>query len=230
MKKTLFTIEFIFVLVLFVFPYFLPAFSPAEVQLIEMKVTLSGFMMFFWAVLLFIFNFSLYREKQIRLCEEKNMVCGFLALKDFRLHCYVLVAAGLIFIISAVCTGLEFWLASKGFSFPQLVSVMPEGFPLWASFACAVLMSSFFEETVYRFFIPDGLQVLFNGKFIPLTEICALLFFSLGHRYLGIPGVLNAVLSGAVLRLLFVKTRSIWINTLVHAFYNSAVYLMAAML
>ena len=97
MKKTLFTIEFIFVLVLFVFPYFLPAFSPAEVQLIEMKVTLSGFMMFFWAVLLFIFNFSLYREKQIRLCEEKNMVCGFLALKDFRLHCYVLVAAGLIF-------------------------------------------------------------------------------------------------------------------------------------
>ena|SRR5574344_595660 len=88
-------------------------------------------------------------------------------------------------------------------------------------FAC----SSFFEEVLYRFYLPESLISLLTKKThfrysrITSETICILLF-ACAHRYLGIPSVINAAAAGIILRLCYKKSSSVSAGTAAHFAYN----------
>ena len=88
------------------------------------------------------------------------------------------------------------------------------------------LFSAFYEETVYRFFIPECLSKLISEKIhnrrlcFFITEGTALLLFALGHMYLGFLSVLNAAFAYIVLRFVFRKSGSLLPGTSGHFAYN----------
>ena len=85
--------------------------------------------------------------------------------------------------------------------------------------------SAFYEETIYRFYLPKVLnrfcQKMQNNKTKFLTsEGIPCICFAFAHLYLGIFSVINAVIAHVILRGCYKKTNSIFVNTLVHSLYN----------
>ncbi len=119
------------------------------------------------------------------------------------------------------------------------------GLRQWLSAIAALAAGAFYEECLYRAFLPDvsllllaralqgrtatqeGSSAAREGFFLrhekALTALvegsCALLF-AFSHRYLGIPAVVNALLCGIVLRRCYTKTGRILCGTAAHCCYN----------
>lgn len=94
-------------------------------------------------------------------------------------------------------------------------------------FFCSLnfLFSAFYEESLYRFFLPEALLYFTRNckdrKMAAIDcEIISCMLFALGHIYLGILSVINAALAYIVLRICYKKTESIIPGTLAHFLYN----------
>lgn len=99
----------------------------------------------------------------------------------------------------------------------------PQNFSQWVFCILNFFTAAFFEEIIYRLYLPDGFTKLFekNSKLIIiLSEIIALVFFALGHLYLGIFSVINAGGAYLLLRALYKKTNSIFYSIIIHFLYN----------
>lgn|SRR5574344_2583 len=114
-------------------------------------------------------------------------------------------------------------------------SVIPNSALQWIS--CVVILSigAYYEESLYRQFIPDMACLLLESKVTkPRTgkyvragiEISTVLLFAFAHRYLGVVGILNALLCGTILRLCTIKTGSIYTSTTIHFLYNICMFLL----
>ena len=124
--------------------------------------------------------------------------------------------------------------------------IFPSSFLGWINFFFGVIFAAFFEEVIYRFYLPrtfrEILQKRLTGKkkasekmfdnqrLSVFCEGLALLLFGLGHIYLGILGFLNALVCGAALRLCMIKTKSLWMTFGIHAVYNFLSFLVAFLL
>ncbi|MCR5317489.1 MAG: CPBP family intramembrane metalloprotease [Treponema sp.] len=96
------------------------------------------------------------------------------------------------------------------------------------SVALNFFAGAFYEEVVYREFLPENLYALLDGllpggleravKFF--VEVSAVLLFALAHRYMGIFAVANAALCAIALRNCYVKTDAAYTGTVVHFLYN----------
>lgn len=89
------------------------------------------------------------------------------------------------------------------------------------------LFSAFTEEVLYRFYAPEILCNMLEEKIgkknaLIISEIFVGMMFALGHRYAGIPAVINSILGYAVLRMNIKKTGSLAMNTALHFIYNIA--------
>lgn len=90
------------------------------------------------------------------------------------------------------------------------------------------LFSAFFEELIFRFYVPAALSGLLKKihagkKFYPAAEIFTAVVFALCHRYMGFFSVLNALFAHFLLRFCFKKTGSIFCSSLTHFLYNITV-------
>lgn len=94
-----------------------------------------------------------------------------------------------------------------------------------------LIFAAFFEETIYRFYVPVFLTsylILNNPKIhgIPklifriLIELFVLLIFAFSHRYLGIFSVINAAIAHLIFRLTLIFTNNIFTSTTAHFIYN----------
>lgn len=115
--------------------------------------------------------------------------------------------------------------------------IFPSSLLGWINFFFGVIFAAFFEEVIYRFYLPRAFREILGKKLSQnnqrLSVFCeglALLLFGLGHIYLGILGFLNALVCGAVLRLCMIKTKSLWIPFGIHAVYNFLSFLVAFLL
>lgn len=112
--------------------------------------------------------------------------------------------------------------------------VFPKNFIGFINFILGVISSAFLEEVIYRYYLPQAfkeiisLRFRINPKVSVLCEGAALLLFASGHLYLGILGFFNALVSGAVLRLCMIKTDSVLISFVSHAFFNFMSFLFLA--
>lgn len=104
--------------------------------------------------------------------------------------------------------------------------LLPDTFFTWFFCILNFLFSAFFEEVIYRFYLPMSLHSFFSQKsqenkavFILIEVICSL-FFAFSHLYLGFLSVLNAFFAHIVLRSSFFVSRNIYCNTAAHFLYN----------
>jgi len=120
--------------------------------------------------------------------------------------------------------------------------IFPSSFLGWINFFFGVIFAAFFEEVIYRFYLPRVFREILqkrltakkktsekmfdNQRLSVFCEGLALLLFGLGHIYLGILGFLNALVCGAALRLCMIKTKSLWIPFGIHAVYNFLSFLI----
>ena len=97
------------------------------------------------------------------------------------------------------------------------------------AFAFSVAAFAFFEELLYRLFIFEGGFFLLGergrGKKIGCFFF-ALALFAAAHRYMGLGAVVNALVSGALLQMLYLKTGRIEMPCVIHCAYNFILFLV----
>jgi membrane protease YdiL (CAAX protease family) len=134
---------------------------------------------------------------------------------------YASASFGALCVISSV---IELVLHFTGSSVHQNVALPSTAISVVfciVEFAC----SSFFEEVLYRFYLPEALISLltkiprFRYSLMTAETVCIMLF-ACAHRYLGIPSVINAAAAGIILRLCYKKSGSVSAGTAAHFLYN----------
>lgn len=96
----------------------------------------------------------------------------------------------------------------------------------WLVCIMTIFVGAYYEETVYRQFLPNTLILLCGTRKWKKVaiELSSLLLFAFSHRYLGWMAVLNAALCGFVLRICRKKTGSVYTGTIAHIIYNTIMY------
>lgn len=101
---------------------------------------------------------------------------------------------------------------------------LPDTLVSWIFCILRFIFAAFFEETIYRYYLPEYLHSLLkenSKKSYPiLIEIVCMLLFAAAHIYMGIFSVINAIFAHAVLRFTFKKTNSIFPGFIAHFLYN----------
>lgn len=105
----------------------------------------------------------------------------------------------------------------------------------WIFIIFSVATAAFYEEIIYRQFMPEILKIIFfeknKKKWISiLIDFISLLIFAFSHRYLGWIAILNAFICGFILRLCYTKTNSIWTGAAAHFSYNMTLILFGIFL
>ncbi len=136
---------------------------------------------------------------------------------------YFLVCFGFLWMTSAA---LQIFAGVFGKSAMQSVA-KPIGLG-WIFCALNFLFSAISEEILYRFFLPDGLNLISeavrNARIKSVLRIFSdffsALIFAFSHRYLGFFSVVNAFFAHGILRFCYNKTGRIELNFILHFLYN----------
>jgi len=136
---------------------------------------------------------------------------------------YALVTFGALSLTASV-TELFFHL--RGMQSPVIPS-LPSSAAQFFFCVLNFIFASFFEEVLYRLYLPDMLFRFIS--YIPhitpklaavLGECAAVLLFAFAHRYLGAASVVNAAAACVILRICCKKSGTVWTNTAAHFAYN----------
>lgn len=190
------------------FPVILPLFTVSkEVSFNWSVFPASQVYLFFFSLILIIANPELRPEK-----------------KDFPLWKKILLIP-LAFLLLTLLSFLLQKLGNLITKGPAVHIQKPESSGQWIYCSMNFLFSSFYEEAVYRFFLPEALiwltrNVKDRKMAIADCEIISMILFSLGHIYMGFFSVLNAALAYIILRYCFRKTGSLVPGTMAHFAYN----------
>ena len=218
MKKTLYAIEFIAVLIILLIQ---PCFIRQNQVVPAIEFTKSTALSLVIAIFLYfpnrkIFDLS-YAQKENFRPKDETIIKKISTLT---------VSFGLLVTIGCVFSALAYFL---GFN-DDLKTCIPKGVFSWISFIIAILVASFYEESLYRFYVPECLNFLLGKKFYLANEILALIFFAFAHSYMGAMGVTNAFFSGIILRKCFLQTKNLYLNAMIHFLYNFFAVIVSAAL
>jgi membrane protease YdiL (CAAX protease family) len=121
-------------------------------------------------------------------------------------------------------TGLAVSLISPLFSAVPAAAAIgsPQTLPAWIVMVLSCISTGYLEESYFRFYLLTRLEEL--GIRAGRLVLIPVLFFALCHVYEGPWGVLNAVLAGTLLALVFLQFRSLHGIALAHGLYNAFVY------
>jgi membrane protease YdiL (CAAX protease family) len=98
----------------------------------------------------------------------------------------------------------------------------PANFTGWLVMFFSCISTGYLEESFFRFYLLTKLEK--TGIKAGGLVFVSTLLFALCHVYEGPWGVLNAVLAGTLLALIFLHHRSLHGIALAHGFYNAFVY------
>ena len=115
----------------------------------------------------------------------------------------VILAFALAFGIINIC----------GWSFGSSGSSAFDALPAWVLLV-VVVRAGFIEELFYRGYAIERLQLLTGNRF--LSALLPLLLFALFHYRQGPAGITIALLSGAVMTVVYVYRRNLWITITTH--------------
>lgn len=234
MKKYAFWIVFLYV---FLFLVILPIGGQFLGERQEAVVAYYPFLVFFNGVISFLIYFLALKgrifEKHVLREKKPFFVYSSCALVCFGSLCLSPVIFETISYFFEIGGGIQ-------------KVIFPSSFLGWINFFFGVIFAAFFEEVIYRFYLPRAFREILqkrltgkkkasekmfdNQRLSVFCEGLALLLFGLGHIYLGILGFLNALVCGAVLRLCMIKTKSLWIPFGIHAVYNFLSFLIVFLL
>lgn len=106
----------------------------------------------------------------------------------------------------------------------------------WFLFFLLTVFFASSEEILYRYYLPNTFSFFIGNFFhddnsktkrflIESSELFSVILFSLAHRYLGIPAVIHAFISGVILRWNIKKTDTLVSVCLIHSLYNCIVFI-----
>lgn len=217
MKKSLFTIEFILVFIILVLP---PIVFPAA-NTNELKIQLSLNSIYLLAASLYLYFSNRELLSKIKISNQTNI---------FVLHSQFLISFSLLIAFSLFFQILFSKFLNNAESSVSVKPVLPANFIQYASFFAQIIISAFYEEILYRFYIPQKLRIFIKEKYFVFAEIFSVLIFAFSHKYQGIAGISNAFFSGLILRFLFVKSGNIFVSALCHIFYNIFIFFISALI
>ena len=137
-------------------------------------------------------------------------------------------AAGLPgLMLTGLCISFLVMLFSgdQGLTPPPKVEA-PANIPGWIVMVLSCLATGYLEESYFRYYLLTKLE-----KQLPMAAlriIFSTVLFSFCHVYEGPWGILNAVLAGLILSLLFIRFRSLHGIAWAHGAYNMFVYVMGS--
>jgi len=99
----------------------------------------------------------------------------------------------------------------------------PSGITGWAALALFVFAAAYFEELFFRVYLPAKLAEAPGITTVRAVAVSTLMF-AVCHVYAGPWGFVNAALSGAVLAVVFLRTKSFHGVGIAHGLYNMAVF------
>lgn len=111
---------------------------------------------------------------------------------------------------------------------------IPSGIKQWIICIVTLAISAYYEESLYRQFLPNYVSFLVlsdkSKKWLKWALECVcILIFAFSHRYLGWIAVVNAAVCGSILRFCCVKTGSIYTSAIAHFTYNVLMYVFLAL-
>lgn len=211
MKNRHFYLEFILISCFFLIP---PLFVN---QIRSFSVSWNSLLFIIFELFIAIF---LYTQNEKNDSTHKNQIKLFSFLVNQGL---TLLVFGLLCLSSVIFNILAYYVKSE-----DIEVILPQKASEYFLYIIVFLMSAFFEEVLYRKFLPESLirfcNFIRNEKILRIAkwsaEIIAVLVFAFAHRYLGYLAVLNAFVSGIILRLCYIKSKSIFPGFIAHAAYN----------
>lgn len=216
MKKRYILAEFLIVFVFLLIP---PIFADKGTYLSE-EFSFSVLAEFFIAAILQ-FQFKIENK-----CKKKSANEKFIWLVN-SLKWSALTLGFLMLIFAAVhAFSFAFKVSSAQ---TEILLKNPENVLSWTFLIFTLAAGAFFEEVLYRQFVPETLNSLLEKWKIPV-EIFSVVIFALAHRYLGWISVCNAAFCGAVLRLCRIKTASIAPSFAAHFIYNLSLVVFSVLL
>ena len=141
------------------------------------------------------------------------------------------ITLGMLLIVYTIIETVSFFIPSILHNSISKAVEMPVSVISWIHFITGIFVSAFYEEALYRQFMPEISLLLIqyihfksekqkqwikNG-----IEGIWILIFAFSHLYIGIPAVLNALFCGIILRRCFKSTGNLLAGTLAHFTYNS---------
>lgn len=232
MKKKYLIFEFIVVLSLLVLP---PLFSKQSETSTQIAFSSASIIQFFIAAALefqFIYlkkheNNKNQNEYFLYKTSEKKEVTS----RTFTSNCFLsFKTLILLCLTAALMTGLN-RLFPDFFTTSQVEVSTAKNLKEFAIYIIQIIIAAFYEEELYRQFLPETLLSISNSntkRTCIIIESIGILIFALSHRYLGIAGVVNAAISGTVLRLYCRKrTTSVFPSFTAHAFYNTILLIIS---
>ena len=155
---------------------------------------------------------------------------GFSALEEEKPHKRDLLPFG-IGLPGLIIIGLFISLLVSLFS--QVLSITPPplveapvNVPGWIVMVLSCLATGYLEESYFRYYLLAKLENFALRPAVSISLSTAL--FSLCHLYEGPWGILNALLAGLLLSVLFIRYRSLHGIALAHGVYNVFVYIMGS--
>lgn len=249
MRKWLIYLEFFLLCGFFVIiPLFLP--SP-DINTISLNLSPM-------IIILACLSFYLYYRYEYSLSERQNrsfLIILFNSGKVFT--CFgILVLINVVLSLISHISYLKNGIFSECFSNQITLDLKDFNFLTGISGFIKFFISAFWEETLYRLFFPTALLIFsgnFRSRFLEkrdengicknekflkiydigtrcIVELLCVVIFAVGHRYLGRIAVLNALLCGIVLRIFYLKNKSILYSFSAHFLYNIFILLLTIVL
>ena len=126
----------------------------------------------------------------------------------------------------AICASLFELAAIALKAQPSGSVILPSTFLEFLICAFTLCASAFYEECLYRLYLPKAFGIIARAKknaaLFWLAEAAAVLLFAFAHRYQGTLALFNAMAAGIVLRLSYAKSKSVWPPFIAHLAYNAA--------
>lgn len=195
-------IVFFLVLFFFIIP---PALFPSHpVETISFPGT--NLVLFLFSIFLFYFT----QKKDLK--KNKNRF-------------FKLIVNSVLCFLSLFALGMIFNFIAFHFSQKTNAIFLPETKKEVFYIALSFLFSAFYEEILYRLYIPEQIKsfvckIKSNFTVFVISEIPVLFLFALAHKYNGIFAVFNAGFAYIILRFFYKKTDNIFVNVASHFFYN----------
>ena len=202
MKKKYIFIEFIFVCLFFLLP-------PLFTQKVQNNISFSWQNVIYQLLIALSLNFMQKKSLPPKVTLYKNVnILNFLS--------YFPLTLGSLLIFNALIFTLNLYITKTTYNISNLSSQN-----INIGLIIQFLVAAFYEETLYRSFVPEFILYLFDKKTfrLPLEIICIVLF-AFSHKYMGYAAVINAFLGGIALRLCAIKTRGIFTGVMAHFTYN----------
>ncbi|MCR5290807.1 MAG: CPBP family intramembrane metalloprotease [Treponema sp.] len=211
--KTLYTVcSYLFVFIFFVIP---PLFNK---QITDPAIASSWSFPFFIIPMGILSLFLWFEQRD----HTQNVRTSQSTIRHIILSSYTLKTFGALCIVSSIMQIIASYLKHSETT-PNIIPHTPLQTVITL---CTFTITAFYEEMIYRQFLPNMYQIIKSKVSLPkpliftVQEIMPLMLFAFAHRYLGTLAIINAACCGIILRICTLKTGTIIPGYIAHVCYN----------